>query len=71
MMTEDAMSAKERLQVLQAALVERGVRDVKFLFSLDAYTSVNKVASDVADVLEAVQQGRFTPHVEPEVQIRR
>lgn len=55
---ECVMSAKERLQKLQAALEKRGVKDVKFFFSLTSETSVSELASDVADVLQAVEDGR-------------
>jgi hypothetical protein len=60
-MSEDGMSAKDRLQVLQAALEERGARDVKFFFNLGSDTQLTKVVSDVADVLDAVIAGRTVP----------
>ncbi|MCX7071322.1 MAG: hypothetical protein NTW01_10060 [Gammaproteobacteria bacterium] len=52
------MSAKERLQALQAALEERGVKDVKFYFNPSSETSVSDLASDMAAVLEAVRDGK-------------
>jgi hypothetical protein len=55
------MNAKVRLETLQAKLVERGVRDVKFFFTLSDSASLSSVASDVADVLEAVEAGRYVP----------
>lgn len=51
------MNAKERLQKVQATLVERGVKDVKFFVNLGTETSVSALANDVADVLEAVVRG--------------
>lgn len=54
---ESVVSAKERLQKLQAALEKRGVQDVKFCLSLGSETSVEDLASEVADVLEAVEKG--------------
>lgn len=55
---EVSMSAAERLEGLQAKLVARGVQDVKFYFPLSSETSVSKLAASVADVLEAVENGR-------------
>lgn len=51
-------NAKERLQKLQAALVQRGVKDVKFFATFGSETSAHELASDVAEVLEAVEAGR-------------
>lgn len=53
------MSAEVRLQQCQAALVERGVRDVKFCFGSLSEKPVSQVGADVADALEAVNLGRF------------
>lgn len=54
---ETDMSAKHKLQALEAALKERGVVDVKFFFSNEG-ASPTKVASDAATVLEAMLQGK-------------
>jgi len=52
------MSAKERLQALQAALQERGVHDVKFCFANGvADNSADDVMAKVADFMEAYQRG--------------
>lgn len=61
-MVENEMSAKERLQNLQAALSERGVVDVKFFFNKQRGASLTAVATDVADVVEAFLDGRYHPH---------
>lgn len=50
------MSAKARLQALEATLRERGVVDVKFLFTSTS-VMLSTMASDVADVLQAVLNG--------------
>ncbi len=55
---EVSMSAKERLDALQAKLVARGVKDVKFYFTLGSEMSKTGLANDVADVLDAVESGR-------------
>lgn len=57
---ENEMSAETRLQVLETALRERGVVDVKFFFSKDGATPT-KVVSDVANVLEAMLADRTIP----------
>jgi hypothetical protein len=54
------MSAKERLQILQAKLQERGVQDVKFFFSKTNRQPLSQVETDVAKALEAYIDGRFT-----------
>lgn len=55
------MSANERLQGLQAALEQRGVRDVKFCFAPGVTTRpLTTVQSDVADFLDAYIKSRFT-----------
>ena len=54
------MSAKARLQTIEAALRERGVVDVKFLFTNNG-ASLSALADNVADALEAVLQGHATP----------
>lgn len=51
------MNAKERLQALEAALRERGVVDVKFLFNLGG-DALSAVSAEVADVLQAVLDGK-------------
>ena len=56
------MSAKERLQKLQAELEQRGAKDVKFCFSrTNAEVPLSHVANDVADALQALIDGRCTP----------
>ncbi len=55
------MSAKERLQGVQAALVQRGVRDVKFCFAPGvAAMPLSEVQSSAADFLDAYHKGRTT-----------
>lgn len=51
------MSAKDRLQALEAALRERGVVDVKFFFNTTD-GGLATIASDVADLLQAVLDKR-------------
>lgn len=53
------MGANTRLQALQRALKARGVRDVKFCFSLPADKPASAVAHDVADFLQAYVDGRY------------
>ena len=53
------MNAKERLQALEAALRERGVVDVKFFFD-HTKKPLTGVVADVADVLDAVVNQRFS-----------
>ncbi len=53
------MSAEERLNALQVALEERGVKDVKFLFGSVSEKGLSQLASDVADALDAVLGNRF------------
>jgi hypothetical protein len=53
------MSAGDRLQMVQSALVKRGVRDVKFFFKLGLNeTPRSEVRNDVADFLDAYVNGR-------------
>lgn len=47
------MGAKEKLQALQAALTERGVKDVKFFFSSESMGTLSQAAEGAALVLEA------------------
>lgn len=55
------MSANERLQTMQTALLERGVQDVKFCFSLGMQGMPSSVvAGSVADFLDAYLKGRST-----------
>ena len=54
------MSAKERLQALQASLSERGVVDVKFFFDATHRKSLTSVVSEVVEVLGAVVENRFS-----------
>lgn len=55
------MDARERLQGLQTALNERGVRDVKFCFAKDKSVPMSHVREDVADVLQAYLDGKYHP----------
>lgn len=55
------MSAKERMQDLQAALNERGAEDVKFYFSQGCDTPASHVAEDVEHVLRSYIDGRVHP----------
>ena len=53
------MSANERLQGMQSALLERGVTDVKFCFSLGLpQMPSSDVIRSVSDFLEAYLNGR-------------
>lgn len=56
------MSAKERLQAVQSALTERGVRDVKFCFTPGAasHMPLSNFQNSVADFFDAYLKGRFT-----------
>lgn len=55
------MSASERMSGLEAALAERGVRDVKFCFNLAAVAEPSsEVSESVCRVLESYLAGRFT-----------
>ncbi len=47
------MSAKDRLQSMQAALTERGVKDVKFFFSSESLGTLSQAAEGAAVVLGA------------------
>jgi len=51
------MNAKARLQALEAALRKRGVVDVKFFFTKNG-GSLSELATDAADVLQAILEGR-------------
>ena len=52
------MTAKDRLQAVEAALRERGAVDVKFFFE-QTNKPVTAVVEEVADVLEAVVANRY------------
>lgn len=56
------MSANERLQTVQAALEQRGVRDVKFCFAPGASGKMplSDFQNNVADFFDAYLEGRFT-----------
>lgn len=53
------MSAKNRLDNVQAALVERGVKDVKFFVGRRREVAPSKMAADVAVACEAYLAGRY------------
>ena len=55
---ESDMSAKVRLQALEAALRERGVVDVKFFFD-HVKKPLTGVVADVVSVLDAVVGSRY------------
>ncbi len=52
------MSVEERLGNCQAALQERGVKDVKFFFGSLSEKPLTKLAAEAADALEAVLAGK-------------
>lgn len=56
------MSAStSKLQDVQAALVERGVEDVKFFLALSEQTTLDEVANDAASLLRDHLDGKCTP----------
>src|SRR5690348_12170803 len=55
---ENDMSAKERLQALEAALKGRGVVDVKFCFNTTNNGALSTITNDVADAVEDVLADR-------------
>ena len=57
-MENTAMSAKDGLQTLQAALDKRGVTDVKFFFNVRDDTPLTTVVSDVSELLQAYVDGK-------------
>lgn len=59
-------ATKERLQRAQAELQRRGALDVKFSYNFSMFDppknlSAEKLGSDVADMVEAVLEGRTRP----------
>ena len=54
------MSDEERLEQLQAALVARGVKDVKFFFGSVSEKPLSQLTSDAADVLQAIVDKNYT-----------
>lgn len=55
------MTASERMSKVEAALAERGVRDVKFFFNLTALAKPgSEVGENVCHVLEQYLAGQFT-----------
>ncbi len=52
---------KERLANLEVRLKERGVVDVKFHVDKSGNPSADKVASDAADFIEAMLDGKAKP----------
>lgn len=55
------MSEENKLFALQAELARRGVKDVKFFFGAISEKTLTDVASDVAEALQAVVDGKFSP----------
>jgi hypothetical protein len=56
------MSAKERLQAVQARLQERGVHDVKFCFAKGVSENpADDVMAKVAVFMEAYENGKRVP----------
>lgn len=55
------MTANERMSKVEAALADRGVRDVKFFFDLAARAKPGSVVGEsVCHVLEQYLAGKFT-----------
>lgn len=65
------MSATSRLGNVQAALVQQGVKDVKFFFAFSPRKSTSEVANDAAKLLGSYVNGAckevkmFDPKVAP------
>lgn len=60
------MSAKERLQKVQAALADKGATDVKFFLSVNpTEDSMTQVATDAAAFLEATLDPKRVSPMEP------
>ncbi len=55
------MDARERLQQVQSALSDSGVRDVKFCFAQTKGVPMSHVQKDVADALEAFRTKKYHP----------
>lgn len=56
------MSTNQRLQEVQSALEQRGVRDVKFFFKLEANAMpASEVKNSVTGVLEQYLAGKCAP----------
>ncbi len=53
------MSAQNRLQKMQTALEQRGVKDVKFFFR--PTVDLGKLTADVSDALSAAIDGKVKP----------
>ena len=53
-------SVEDRLGKCQDALRKQGLKDVKFFFGSLSEKPPSRVASDVAEVLEAVLAGKYT-----------
>ena len=53
------MDAKDRVNACQDKLVAMGVRDVKFYFNSTPESLPSQVASDAADVLEAMLDKKY------------
>jgi hypothetical protein len=58
MKTEVVMSSKQRLENVQAELVKRGAKDVKFFFGKLSELAPSELMSDAADAFEAYLAGR-------------
>lgn len=52
-------TVKERLAIVEQHLDRQGVKDIKFYLDFSPDTSAEKVAAEVAEVLEAEMAGRF------------
>jgi hypothetical protein len=53
------MTGRERLKAVQERLIARGVLDVKMTLAPNAYEhGIDKVAGDLADLLESYLDGR-------------
>lgn len=53
------MSATAKLQEVQAELVERGVKDVKFFFVFSPLKATSEVANDAAKLLSSYLKGKY------------
>ena len=54
------LTPKERLVAVTERMKARGVRDVKFAYGDLTNVTVDQLASDVADMLEAIERGEHT-----------
>jgi hypothetical protein len=55
------MNARERLLAVQAALEARGVKDVKFFFSVMSEKPLSQVVTEVTQALQAFLDDQVQP----------